>query len=102
MINYNRIKKECFWDFKFSDEELKALACSENFRERDFLFQKILLNSQSLFNDLKIFEIDTLKELIRLYKVPPFNSKYIFKRKNMVEVYFLDMPLMIDELKWQI
>ena len=70
--------------------------------ERDFLFQKILLNSNSLFNDLKIFEIDILKEMIRSYKVPRFNSHYAFNRKNMAEVYFLDKPLLIDELKWQI
>jgi len=102
MINYKRILKDCFWDYNFTNKEIDNLASSDNKRERSFLFQKILLNSTSLFNDLKIFNIDLLKKLILDYKVPKFNHYYIYKRKNMAEVYFLDKPLLINELKWKI
>ena len=99
-INYERILKDCFWDYNFTAKELDKLASSDNIQEQSFLFQKILLNSTSLFNDLKIFKLDVLTDLITNYKVPIFNDKYIFKRKNMAEVYFLDKPVLVNELKW--
>ena len=102
MINFKRIKKDCFWDYDFSDEEIRKLATSDNLREKSFLFQKILLNSTNLFNDLKIFKRDDLVDLITNYKISAFNHNYAFKRKNMAEVYFLDKPLLVDELKWTI
>jgi len=100
VIDFKRIKKECFWDYNFTDEEILQMANSENIWEKSFLFQKILLNSTSLLNDLKIFELDVLKELLENYKVPAFNHDYIFRRKNIAEVYFFDKPLLIEELKW--
>lgn len=64
------------------------------------LFEKILLNSTALFKDMKIFNKKELAILIENYKLPKFNEEYIFRRKNMVEVYFFDKPLLINELKW--
>jgi hypothetical protein len=100
MVNIEQIKKDCFWDYDFSDDEIRALALSDDESKRNFLFQKILLNSTNLFNDLKIFDINTLSYLLENYKVPKFNHDYIFRRKNLVEVYFFDKPLLIEELKW--
>ena len=102
MINHERIIRDCFWEYNFTNEEIDHLASSNNDREKSFLFQKILLNSKSLFNDLKIFDIQILRGLILNYKVPTFNHEYIFKRKNMAEVYFLNKPLLVNELKWQL
>jgi len=100
MIDFKKLKKECFWEYDFSDEEILGLANSENPKEQSFLFQKILLNSTTLFKDLKIFKIDDLSKLLTDYRVPTFNHDYIFKRKNIAEVYFLDKPLLVNELKW--
>ena len=100
MINYKRIKKDCFWDYNFTDSEIEQLALSPDIRENRFLFEKILLNSASVFSDLKIFNIVKLSKLIKEYQVPQFNSEYIFKRKNMVEAYFLGKPILVNELKW--
>jgi len=100
MINYERIKKDCFWDYTFSDDEILAMAKGNDPHKRSFLFQKILRNSTALFEDLKIFDKATLKALLENYKVPTFNQDYIFRRKNLAEVYFFDKPLLIDELKW--
>lgn len=102
MPDLQRIKKDCFWDYNLSDEDIIKLANSKNRREQQFLFEKILLNSRAFLDDLKIFKPDDLKNLIENYKVPKFNEYYAFKRKNMAEVYFLNKPLKIDELKWQI
>ena len=100
MINFSKMKRDCFWDYNFSDEEIRKLANSDDIRERSFLFQKILLNSTNLFGDLKIFKRELLFDLIKEYEVPVFNHNHAFKRKNMAEVYFLNKPLLVDELKW--
>ena len=100
MSNYKRIIKECFWEYNFTEDDIKRLALSDDKKERVFLFQKILLNSTHLFHDLKIFHRDYLVEMIKNYRVPTFNHDYIFKRKNMAEAYFLDKPLVVDELRW--
>ena len=98
-VNYERILKDCIWEYNFTIEDIKKLAIGTT-REKSFLFQKILLNSTSLFSSLKIFNENDLKILIEQYKVPTFNHDYIFKRKNMAEVYFLNKPLAISELQW--
>ena len=100
MINYNRIKKDCFWDLNICNDDIDDIVKSENTRKKNMLFEKILLNSTSLFKDLEIFDIKQLTKLIEDYKVLNFNGKYAFRRKNMAEVYFLNKPLLIDELKW--
>ena len=100
MLDLKRMKKECFWDYDFSDKEILDLAKSDNRHEKSFLFQKILLNSTKLFKDLKIFDKEDIVWLIEDYQVPSFNYEYAFKRKNLAEVYFLNKPLLIDELKW--
>jgi hypothetical protein len=49
---------------------------------------------------VRIFKFNDLKKLIEDFKVPEFNHDFIFKRKNMAEVFFLDKPLLIEELQW--
>lgn len=100
MINYERMIKDCFWEYNFTLEDIQKLSLSDNSREKEFLFEKILLNSTNLFSDLKIFDSKNLANLISNYKVPSFNSAHAFKRKNLAEVYFLNKPLVINELKW--
>lgn len=100
MINYKRIKKDCFWDLDISNEEIDNILNNDDMRKKSMLFEKILLNSTSLFKDMAIFDKDQLAVLLENYKVPKFNEKYAFRRKNMLEVYFFNKPLLIDELKW--
>lgn len=92
MFDCSRINKDCFWDYHFSDEEILTIAKGDNIREKKFLFSKILLNSTEMLQDLELF----LDE----FKVSNFNYDYIFKRKNVAEVYFLDKELQVDELRW--
>ncbi len=97
---YNKIAKECFWEYHFSAEEIGQLFKSSDKREKQFLFEKILLNSCELFQDMALFDKQDLEVMLEAYVVPRFNKEYIYRRKNSVEYYFLDKPLMIDELKW--
>lgn len=100
MVNYLRIKKDCFWDLDISRKEIDDIANGNDLRKKSYLFEKILLNSTKLFIDLEIFKKDDLRVLVENFKIPKFNHKYAFRRKNMVEVYFFNKPLLIDELKW--
>lgn len=95
-----RIIKDCFWDMNINPEDIDKMANGDNWQQKQFLFEKILLNSNNLLADLKVFDSKDLQVLIEDYIVPSFNSEYAFRRKNIAEVYFLDKPLLIDELKW--
>lgn len=63
------------------------------------MFEKILLNSSRFLGDLRILKIEDLHQLIDEYKVSQFSYDFVFRRKNMVEVYFFNRPLLIKELK---
>jgi len=96
----DRLLKECFWEYNFNWDDILKMANSKDWREKKFLFEKILLNSSKMIKDLKIFNLDDLKKLIQEYKIPQFNYKYAFKRKNIAEVYFLNKEVLVNELKW--
>lgn len=100
MFNYQRIQKDCFWDLGLTSDDIKKIVDSDDIKQINMLFEKILLNSTALFHDLQIFDKKRLKMLLENYKIPQFNKEYAFRRKNMAEVYFFDKPLLIDELKW--
>jgi hypothetical protein len=100
MTDYKRIKKECFWDLNFQEDDIREILEGFDERSRVLLFEKILLNSTKLLLDLKLFKKDELKSMLEKFKVPRFNHEYIFRRKNISEVYFFNKPLEIDELKW--
>ena len=53
-----------------------------------------------LLCDIRLFERDDLKKLTETYKVPSFNHEYIQKRHNIVQYFFFEELLRIDELKW--
>ena len=99
-IHYARIKKDCFWDLSISEEDIEDIIKGNDERKKRMLFEKILLNSTALFKDLQIFKKEELENFMNSYKIPEFNAEYVFKRKNMAEVYFFNKPLLIDELKW--
>ena len=98
--NLQRVIKECFWDMRLTPKNIIDILKGSNWNQKKFLFRKILLNSTRVLYDLKIFNQDDLKVLIEEFRVPQFNHDYIFRRHNIVEVYFLNKPLLIDELKW--
>ncbi|NWF67284.1 MAG: hypothetical protein HXX81_07455 [Campylobacterales bacterium] len=88
MIDFERVKKECFWDLDISDNDILDILRGDDFRKKGFLFEKILSNSTKLFEDLRMFSESELKILLENFKIPSFNGDYLFKRKNFAEVYF--------------
>jgi len=94
------ILKECFWEYNFNEEDIISLAKSQDKQEQMFLFSKILENAKKLIKSMKIFNESDLKSLIESYTLPSFKHEYMARRLNIVEYYFLDKPLIINELKW--
>jgi len=94
------ILKECFWEYNFNEEDIISLAKSQDKQEQMFLFSKILENAKELIKSMKIFDESELKSLIESYTLPSFKHEYMARRLNIVEYYFLDKPLTINELKW--
>ena len=94
------ILKDCFWEYNFNEEDVISLAKSNNRQEQMFLFSKILENAKELLKSMKIFDRGDLERLIKSYTLPTFKHEYMARRLNIVEYYFLDKPLTINELKW--
>ena len=94
------ILKECFWEYSFSEEDIVSMSYSSDRREQVFLFTKILENAKELLKSMQIFNKSDLKSLIESYTIPSFRHEYMARRINMLEYYFLDKPLTINELKW--
>lgn len=101
MVDVNRIIKDCFWEFNFSEDDIINMS-KGNVREQKFLFSKILENSHELLQDMEIFDLKSIEMFLETYTVPKFNEQYLFRRKNILEVHFLKKPLLIKELQWQI
>lgn len=99
-LHFKQIINDCFWDSNITVEDINTMFYSEDIRVEKYLFEKILINSTNILTDLKVFNIDKLEKIMKEYKVPVFNYDYIFRRKNIAEVYFFDAPLLINELKW--
>ena len=100
MVAYKRVAKVRFWDLSISEDDIKEiLKCNDNRRKR-LLFEKILTNSSNLFLDINMFDKKELSTFLDEYKIPSFNYEYISKRKNMIDVFFFNKPLLINELKW--
>ena len=96
----NNIQKECFWEYSFNKNDIISLAKSQDKQEQMFLFTKILENAKELLKSMKIFDESDLKRLVESYTLPSFRHEYMARRLNIVEYYFLDKPLTINELKW--
>ena len=94
------ILKECFWEYNFNENDIMSLAKSQDRQEQMFLFTKILENAKELLKSMKIFDKNDLKRLIVSYTLPTFKHDYMLRRLNILEYYFLDKPLTINELKW--
>ena len=38
MINYEKIQKECFWEYNFDKKEIQEIVDSNDFQKKKFLF----------------------------------------------------------------
>ena len=100
MGRYQQLISDCFWEYDFTPEDITRMIDADDFREKRFLFGKIMANSTNLLKDLKVFPLEDLNLLLDGYIVPEFNHEFLWRRKNIVEFYFFNKKLKVEELKW--
>lgn len=93
--------KDLFWDLNYEVKDIEEIISGDDFRAKHFLFEKILLNSQTMIRDFRNFSEDDLKILIESYEPKGFNKDYAYRRKCIVDTFFLDKPLTHPELQWR-
>ena len=98
--DFDRLNKECFWEYQFDEKDILHILNEGTFAEKLFLYEKILANSTDLLNDMELFSLEDLQRLTEYYKIPTFNKEYLKRRKNILECYFFNKPLEVEELKW--
>jgi hypothetical protein len=97
---YNRIIKESFWDYNFSIDELQNICESDDFRNKKFIFDKILKNSTDILNDIKIFTENDRINLLKSFKISNFNYDFINRRFKILKRLILKEDVEILELSW--
>lgn len=100
MDSYQRIVKECFWDLQITPVDIHEILSGNDTGKKKLLFEKILHNSTQLFKDISLFSREDMEMICKDFKIPQFNNAFIARRKNMVDVYFFNKQLTVDELRW--
>jgi len=94
---YSQPLKDCFREYDFKSSDIVNMSISKDEREKKFLFEKILLNSTKMLKNMEIFDKNSLKELIKEYKIPKFNHDYTARRINILEYYFSNKTLTVKK-----
>ncbi len=100
MSQWERIKRECFWDYHLTPEQLENIVKNGSYTEKKRLFFRILLNSTDRLADLGIFSAHDLKLLFN--ETPPwFPSKDMARRIKILKNLLLNEKEPIPELEWK-
>lgn len=97
---YEKIAKECFWDYNMSADDICKIITSGSKNEKKKLFSKIIYNSQNRLSALRLFSKDELKEFFDDFK-PTYNQKYLTKIILALRAILLDEDVVIKELEWK-
>ena len=94
------ILKECYWDYNINKENLYNIINSNDKREQQKLFSKIIYNSKDKLLALQLFTTDQLEELFYNFKVT-YNKKYINKHVMVLKYLLLNHSSHIKGLEWK-
>ena len=100
MVNYEKIMKDCFWDYNYTEDDLKQIIVNADDREIKKLFSKIVYNATDKLQALQLFSQDQLKECFSAFKVT-YNKKYILKHVLVLKSLLLNETHYIKGLEWQ-
>jgi len=92
--------KECFWDYDITKEDIEKILLSDNKREKQWLFSKIMYNSKDKMTALKnLFSKKQLKELFADFKIT-YKHKYITKHCLILKYLLLGEKSYIKGVEW--
>jgi hypothetical protein len=96
----NNILKECYWDYDIQKEHLYNIISSNDKREQQKLFSKIMYNAKDKLLALQLFKTNQLEELFDNFKVT-YNKKYINKHVMILKYLLLGEIHHIKGLEWK-
>ena len=94
------IKRECFWDYNISEDEILHIAVSGSDIAKKKLFAKIIYNSSDKIKSLEIFSRDDLRRLFDSFS-PSGHKKFIVKNFYILGNILLGNNNRIKELEWK-
>lgn len=94
------IIKECYWDAHMTPQDLENIVASQDNRELEKLFSKIIYNSKDKLKALRLFSKEQLVYLFSNFQAS-YNKKYIEKHILVLRVLLLDEKHEIKELEWK-
>jgi len=100
MNRFERIAKECFWDYDISPEEIERIADSGTKAEKKKLFEKIMYNSTDKLCSVMIFSREDLRDFLFNFQ-PGYNRRYITKHINILKYLLLNEPVRVEGLEWR-
>ena len=98
---YERIIKECFWDYHILPDTLEKILTSNDLRAKQKIFSKIIYNSSNKVAILsQVFDQKTLKKLFDNF-VATYNKIYIDKQVLLLRNILLGEKNCIESLEWK-
>ncbi len=97
---YQQIIKECYWDSAITPKELDDIVKSNDTRELQKLFSKIIYNSSDKLRALQIFTKEQLEVCFKNFQVT-YNHKYIQKHYKVLANLLLGKKYKVEGLEWQ-
>jgi hypothetical protein len=101
-VQFERIQKECFWDYQITPGEIAEIVNSGSPREKKKLFEKIVYNSKDKLADLMLFSSSDLEMFFRDF-VPAFNNRYVKKHIAVLKALLLHVHegVPVAGLEWR-
>lgn len=98
---YSQLIKDCFWDYEVTEDYIREIRNSNDFRQKQMLFSKIIYNSTDKARTLQVlFNEETLKKLFSTFK-PDYNHKYIDRYILILKNILLGENNFIESLEWK-
>ena len=97
---YERICRECFWDYSMSPEDIRNIIEQGSYTEKKKLFFKIVFNSTNRLADSKLFSESDLRQLLQ-EPLPEHKSKYMERRIGILKYLLLNDTTVTTGLEWK-
>ncbi|MFP4442898.1 MAG: hypothetical protein ACLFST_07260, partial [Spirochaetia bacterium] len=99
-LDYDKLLKEAFWDYTLSKDDLFRTAREGTFREKKYLFEKILFNSSD-----RVRFIDTLfnqEDMVKLFNSITFNqfNRHAEMTVELAKYFLIDKNIRVKGLEW--
>lgn len=94
------IIKDCYWDYDITEDHIRAIVASNDFRQKQKLFEKIIRNARDKVQSLRIFNENDLPELFNSVN-PGYTDARIQEHILALRNLFLEENNTIERLQWK-